>query len=109
MYGGGGQLSWGQLYGRGNFLGGKLSEVNYPGGNYPGGNYPGGNCPRTVKFPFFFFIILKITQIFCLKIIKSNIKQIQSQLAVAMVILWFLWNYLKLTKSEWLLLDFILT
>ena len=99
---------------------------NYPGGNCTDGaifleencprsiilgviNYPGGNCPRTVKFPFFFFIILKITQIFCLKIIKSNIKQIQSQLAVAMVILWFLWNYLKLTKSEWLLLDFILT
>ena len=75
--------------------------------NYPGGNYPGGNCPRTVKFPFF-FIILKITQIFLLKIIKSNMKQIQSQLAVAMVILWFLWNYLKLTNSEWLLFDFIL-
>ena len=104
------------------------------GGNYPGGNCPDGaifleeNCPRSIILGViiqeviirgeivleplnfhFFFIILKITQIFCLKIIKSNIKQIQSQLAVAMVILWFLWNYLKLTKSEWLLLDFILT
>ena len=68
--------------------------------NYPGGNYPGGHCPRTVKFPFFFIIILKITQIFRLRIIKSNIKQIQSQLPGAMVTLWFLWNYLKLTKSE---------